>query len=257
LRDLLERAPGAPARLRARGFRVLAGSAHQKRDFDVADPAYDESLRLFVSVGDRRGVASVRTRLAYRAATLGDLALARRLLKESQKDAHGRWPLIDAQNTSLLGQLARDEGRLDEAEELLQRARWLAESLRWPWWESNLCIVLLDLALRRGDSDEAERRGREALAIDVEHEHPLSGLHAVAGLARTALARDDLERAGLLWGAAAERSEGTWFRVAQGWVEVLEAETRPAFVAAREQGRKLELWDAAATALAEDAHTVP
>lgn len=257
LRELLEQGVGAHRRLRARALRVLAGSAHQERDFDLADPCYEESLRLFTEIDDRRGMASVRTRLAYRAAGTGDLALARRLVDESQRDAEGSWPLIEAQNTALLGQIAREEDKLDEAEDLLQRGRELASVLQWAWWEANMCILLLDLALRRGDVDEAERQGRQALAIDVEQEHAISAMHAVAGLARTALARDELERAGVLWGAVSERGKGIWGLVAHPWFDALDVEMRPSFAAAFERGRELDLWDAAAIALGDDSQTVP
>src|SRR4029077_1689672 len=95
--DLLERGVDIPPRLRARALRNLAGAAHQERDYAVSDPAYEESLRIFTELGDARGAASVRTRLAYRAMAEGDPERARALLDESQRDALDRFPLIESQ----------------------------------------------------------------------------------------------------------------------------------------------------------------
>jgi hypothetical protein len=109
--------------------------------------------------------------------------------------------------------------------------------------------VRLDLALRRGDLDEAERQGREALAIGVEDEYLLAALHAMVGLARVALARGDLERAGVLWGAVSDQDKRRLGMYSRRWGHELGDETRPAFLAALARGRELELWEAAAIAL--------
>jgi predicted ATPase/DNA-binding SARP family transcriptional activator len=257
--DLLGRDVAIPQRLRARALRVLAGAAHQERAFNLADPCYEESLRIFTELGDRRGIASLRTRLAYRAFGKGNAQVARRLIDDSQSDARNRFPLIDAQNTLLLAHLALADGRLDDANVLLHHGREVASDLRWAWWEANTLTVLLDVALRRGDPEEAERHGRAALAIDVEQEHAVSAVHAIAGLARAALARGDLERAGMLWGAVSDRGRGEWAGPSARWRDELSEETRPGFVAAFARGRALEMWDAAAIALAdgETPRTVP
>ena len=59
------RSRSRPPKLRARALRNLAGAAHQERDYEVAEPAYAESLRIFTELGDARGAASVQMRLAY------------------------------------------------------------------------------------------------------------------------------------------------------------------------------------------------
>ena len=50
----------------------------------------------------------------------------------------------------------------------------------------------------------------ERLLLEREHEHRLWALYTIAGLAQAALARGDLERAGLLWGAAAVALGEAW-----------------------------------------------
>jgi len=204
-------------------------------------------------------MASVRTRLGYRAWVRGDVELAGRLAAESQRDARDQFPLIEAQNALLHAHLALVDDRLDDAEASLDRSHELASSLNWAWYESVIGHVHLDLALRRGDLDEAEHQGYAALAIAVEDEYVLAAVHAITGLARVALARDDLERAGLLWGAVSGQGERRLGIYARRWGDDLREETRPAFLAAFARGRELELREGAAIALGvnEIAHTVP
>jgi hypothetical protein len=66
------------------------------------------------------------------------------------------------------------------------------------------------------------------------------------------LARDDLERAGLIWGAVSDQVGGMLGPRAARWRDELQGEARPAFVDAAARGRGLELWDAAAFALRDD-----
>ena len=257
--DLLARAKDVPPLLRARALRNLAGAAHQERDWDIADPTYQESLRLFVDLGDARGAASVRTRLAYRALTDGERDLAVALLEESQRDAKGRFRLIETQNAIFLAHLALVEDRIDDAETAVDRSRDLAAAIHWGWYDAIVHTVRLWVALRRGDLDEAEQQGRAALGISSEEEHSIpTTISVVAGLAHVALARGDLERAGLLWGAVSVHDERLLGMHAIRSAEELRKETRPAFAAACERGRKLDVRDAVAIALGEAGdQTVP
>jgi hypothetical protein len=241
-------------------LRNLAGAAHQERDWEVAVPSYEESLRLFSELDDRRGMASVRTRLAFRAGTQGDFELARRLIDDSQRDAEGRFPLIEGQNGILLTHLALADDRLDDAQASLDRSWQLVRELRWGWWESVVRTLRLDIAMRRGDLDEAERQGLAALALNLEEEHAApTAITNVAGLARIALARDDLELAGVLWGAVSRQGEEKFGIQMRRWADALREERRPAFLAAVARGREHDLWDAAALALGEEKppQTVP
>ena len=252
-RDLLARDADVSEHLRARALRTLAGAAHQLHTWEVADPAYEESLRICTELGDARGAALVRMRLAYRARERGDADLARALLDELQPEAKGRYQVVEAQGVLLCAYLAIGDGRLEEAEALLDESHELASGLRWAWWETIVGTARLAVALERGDLANAERHGRSTLALEVEEEYGLAALQTITGLARVALARDDLERAGLLWGAVSEQVGGMLGPRALRWRDELRSEARPAFVAAVARGRGLELWDAAALALAEPA----
>jgi predicted ATPase/DNA-binding SARP family transcriptional activator len=256
LQDLLQRAGAAPPRLRARALRVLAGAAHQERDFAVADPAYTESLRIFTEIGDDRGVASIRTRFAYRAFGEGDPQRAKTLIEESQRDARGRFPLVESQNELLLGRIALEEGQIDAAAAALNRSYNLASGLSWKWYQAVISIDLMAVVLHRGDLEQAERYGRESLAIAVEEEYGLSAVYALVGLARVALARAEFERAGLLWGAVSQPTERFWkgsaIRAAIPWRADLNKEAEPGFLEAAAQGRELDVWEAAAIALGDE-----
>ena len=109
------------------------------------------------------------------------------------------------------------------------------------------------LALRRGDLDEAEREGLAALQTERAQENRLWALYTLAGLAQVALARGDLERAGLLWGAAEKEAESLprWPDERARRIGDLAEEEREPVVAARERGRELDLWLAAELALGE------
>jgi predicted ATPase/class 3 adenylate cyclase len=251
--DLLARGVDIPPRLRARALRNLAGAAHQERDYDISDPAYEESLEIFIELGDARGAAQVRTRLAYRAMAEAEPERAQELLDESQQDALDRFPLIESQNAFLLAHLALAADRLDEAEAAVDRSRELGAALAWGWHDALSHTLRMWIALRRGQLDEAEQEGRAALSISVQAEYAApTTIGAVAGLAQIALARGDFERAGALWGAVSRHDERMWGIHAIRGAEEMRNETRPEFLAAVERGRELELWDAAAIALGED-----
>jgi hypothetical protein len=123
----------------------------------------------------------------------------------------------------------------------------------WVWWESGQRHELLMLALRRGDLDEAEREGLVALEMEQAQENRLWALYTLAGLAQVALARGDLERAGLLWGAAEKEAESLprWPDERARRIGDLAGEKREPVVAARERGRALDLWEAVGIALGD------
>ena len=239
---------------------MLAGAAHQLRDWEVTDASYADSLRLFTEIDDDLGVASVKTRLAYRAFTQ-DKGLARRLLEESEDLAHGRLPVIEAINAGLFAWLALDEDRLDEGEAHVRRGLELVSALEWSWWEASALRMLGEIALRRGDVEAAEEHLRAALRLSVTDESTIFVLGNLSTLARVARRVDDLERAALLSGvvcAEGERLPGWEERKAvlsDGALDDLASAASASF----ERGRALDLDEAVDIALGEiePPHTVP
>ena len=182
----------------------------------------------------------------------GDLDETRRMIDESQRLAAGSSHLVEAVNLWMYALLAFEAGRADEAVELAKQSAEEASRLGWTWWVSHQYVYLARLAVRRGDIDTAEREGRAALEITRVDENRPRSAGALAALAQAAHARGELERAGLLWGCAEAEVTGEPIRVDLEWFAgSLLTETAPPFTSAREQGRRLDLWDAVAIALGE------
>jgi predicted ATPase/class 3 adenylate cyclase len=261
LTALLERAVSISPALRARALRVQGGTADLSGQDELARRLCNESLELYTTLGDDRGTAMVEHMLAVSAWRSGDLEQMRQLTESSLARARGRFPFVEISGYWLLGQVRLAAGDVEQATELTRRSAEMAREIGWNWWESGQLHELLMLALRRGEFEAAEREGRAALLIEREQENRLWATYTIAGLARVALGRDDLDRAGLLWGAV--EAEGDALPRWQGERELrggeLVEEARPEFLAAFARGRELDLWDAAAIALGEedDPQTVP
>jgi predicted ATPase/class 3 adenylate cyclase len=255
LASLLDRAGATTPVLRAEALRVYAGTADLTGHDVLGEQLAEESLRLYQDLGDERGIALVEHMLAVSAWRREDWPRVRELTEHSVALARGRFAGVETSGMWLLGQLALADGDLERATELTRRSADLAREAGWSWWESGQLHELLMLALRRGDLDEAEDEGRAALRLEVEQENRLWALYTIAGLAQVAFARGELDRAGVLWGAAEAEGERLprWphERNRRGGA-LVEQESTP-FAAERENGRRLDIWDAAAIALGEGA----
>jgi tetratricopeptide (TPR) repeat protein len=247
IQRLLDRASEIPPKLRASVLRVQGGAADLAGDNQLAVERTQESVELYRQLGDDRGVALVEQMLAVSAWRQEDWDRMRELTEHSLELSRGRFGFIETSNYWLLGQLALLDGDLERAIELTRRGTEMAHVAAWDWWESGQRHELLMLNIRRGDLDEAEREGLVALEMERAQENRLWALYTLAGLAQAALARGDLERAGLLWGAAEKEGETLprWpdERARRGGALV--EEEREAFAAACDRGRGMDLWDAA------------
>jgi tetratricopeptide (TPR) repeat protein len=253
LGGLLDRAGPIRPELRADALRVYGGTADLAGHDELAGQLSEESLRLYKELGDDRGIADVEHMLAVSAWRREDWPRVRELTEHSLALASGRFAGVETTGLWLLGQLALADGDLERATELTRRSADQSREAGWSWWQSGQHHELLMLALRRDDLEEAEEEGQAALRLEVEQENRLWALYTIAGLAQVALARGDLERAGLLWGAA----EGEGRRVPR-WLHErvkrgggLVEQTTATFATARENGRKLDIWDAATVALGD------
>jgi predicted ATPase/class 3 adenylate cyclase len=254
IQRLLASAGAIPPELRAGALRACAAAADLAGEDELAERASRESLELFEQLGDDEAVAMLEHMLAVGAWRRQDWDRMRELTEHSLALARGRFTFIETTGYWLLGQLALNDGEVDRAVELTERSAEMARGAGWAWWESGQRHELLMLALRRGELDHAEREGLSALEIERTQENRLWTLYTLAGLAQVALARDDLERAGLLWGAAEKEGESLprWPDERARRIGALLDEEREPVCTARERGRALDLWDAAAFALGED-----
>jgi len=257
---LLGHADSHPAALRARALRAYAGALSMSGRREEAERLNEESLAVYLELGDRRGIASLTHRVAMSAYGLGDNERARRLAEESLRLSRDTFPFTEIPNYAVLGQVLVAEGDVDDGTALVRRGAELARDLGWDWWLSGQLGNLAFLALDRGDLAEAERTGLEALRLERDHGNRHWALYSLTALARVALARGDPGHAGLYWGAVeaegARSRHGAWEASRIELADAVATESSPEFVAGRERGRELDFWDAAAVAL-ESTQTEP
>jgi predicted ATPase/class 3 adenylate cyclase len=252
---VLSRGEGIPPALKAGALRLRGGALHVLGSFDLCDAPYEESLALYRDLGDERGIASLRQRLANSAVQRGELERGRALVEDSQELAHGRFPYIEVPNVSLLARIEVLTGHVEVGTALHRRSADMAGDVGFHWWRSGQLSWLAILALDRNDIEEAERAGAEALRlIRLDESRPGTFL-ALTALARAALARGLRRRAGLVWGAVEAENERApnraWQRRRLERAGALLSDTDPEFVAAVTEGRQLDFWDAVAIALGE------
>ncbi len=254
IQRLLGSAGAISAALRAKVLRVCAAAADLAGHDDLAEQAGAESLDLYKQLGDDEGVAMLEHMMAVGAWRRGDWDRMRELTEHAVALARDRFTALEITSYWLSGQLALHDGDMEGAVDFTRRSADMARDAGWVWWESGQRHELLMLALRRDDLGEAEREGLVALEMERIQENRLWALYTLAGLAQVALARGDLERAGLLWGAAEKEGERLprWPDERARRIGSLVEEDREPVLAARESGRALDLWDAAALALGDD-----
>jgi predicted ATPase/class 3 adenylate cyclase len=254
IQRLLDRAGDIPTELRARALRASGGAADLAGHDELAELLTLESLELYKQLGDEQGIAMLEHMLAVGAWRRQDWDRMRELTEHGLALARDRVPFLEITGYWLSGQLALNDGDVEGAVDLTRRSAEMAHAAGWAWWESGQRHELLMLALRSGDLDEAEREGLVALEMEREQENRLWALYTLAGLAQVALARGDLERAGLLWGAAEVEGERVprWADERARRIGILIEEDRESVIGARERGRALDLWDAAAIACGDD-----
>jgi predicted ATPase/class 3 adenylate cyclase len=250
---LLEVATAIPPTLYADVLRVYGGCLDLSGRFEEGEKAVQECRRLYRELGNDRGLATAEHMLAVSAWRREDWERMRELTEHSLTLSRGKFAFIETTGLYLLGQLARVDGDLAHATALTRQSAEMAHEAGWTWWESGQLHALLMLALERGDLDEAEQQGRAALVLERDQQNRLWTLYTIAGLAQVAHARGDLERAGVLWGAAEREAERlprwTGERGRRGGP--LLDETHPRFAGSFELGRELQLWEVVAIALGE------
>ena len=252
---LLPQAGGLPQALIAGALRLRGGALHVDGDYESCDQPYGESIALYRELGDERGVASLLQRLGNCAFERHEIERARILFEESQGLARGRFPYIEVANDTLLARIQVLSGDVEGGTQLLRRSADMAADLPWDWWRAGQLAFLALYALERGALDDAERDLEEALRLVRPDESRVGTFLPLTALARVALERGDLRRAGLLWGAVEAEHEQApnrrWQRRRAERAGPLLVAAHPEFVSGMREGRQLEFWDAVAIALGE------
>jgi predicted ATPase/DNA-binding SARP family transcriptional activator len=183
--------------------RAQLSAARGQRDVAVA--ALEEAREILEQLGDREDVGQLVIRMAAERARAGDMEQARELLAAGDRIAHE----VGAEDQKLfvrhlLAEIARWQGRLDEARERLDAVLADLERSGSPIDQRHAMMLVskAELELAAGDVDGAHRWYRRALSRALESRDRPVIARVVELLADIALAEGDAERATALLGTA-------------------------------------------------------
>jgi predicted ATPase/DNA-binding SARP family transcriptional activator len=172
---------------------------------DAAVAALEQAREVFVGIGDREDVSQIMIRLAGERARVGEFEQARADLAAADRIAHE----VGAEDQRFfvrhgLSDIARWQGRLDEARELADQAMALSERGGFPIFQRQALLLTsrgrVDLAA--GDPQGPRLWYERALALALSsRDHPVIA-RAVELLADIALHGGDAEQAATLLGTA-------------------------------------------------------
>jgi tetratricopeptide (TPR) repeat protein len=254
--------PAPALSLRAKALCELGEMALEQGEYGPALSLFEESLALGRSLRNKTCVASALQGLAGATLWRGDHDRAALLCAESvtlRREAGDRQGLATSLNVSGLVEIQR--GDHERALTLLKEGLAVAQEVGDVW---AVAVYLDNLGwanLGRGDHERAARSFGESLQQHSELGEKWLAADCLDGLARVAFAQDDPVRAARLWGAAEALCEAIGATTAPldqaAYARHLAAaRTRlgeAAFLAAWAEGRVMELEEAVAEALSEDA----
>jgi predicted ATPase/serine/threonine protein kinase len=157
-----------PTLERADGLKYLGLIIYNMGDYASSIPLFEESLRLFETLGDRFGIADTTFRLAWPLMALGNLPRSRYLLERSLELYQILNKPEDMSYVNLwMGALALGEGEFVRARELLEQTviahRRMEDKIRLCYALSDLGIVLIHF----GELDYSEALFKETLSIQL------------------------------------------------------------------------------------------
>jgi predicted ATPase/class 3 adenylate cyclase len=257
---LFERSDEVPLGARAHGLRSYAACADIAGRDELAAELYGRSLAAFEELGDDLGRARLLHRLGIQAMRRGELVLARELLEASwelhennENETERTWDRSQILGT--LGAVARDEGDVGHAFELVRESLDLVRQVGIAWWEMGVLGELAALALLANRVDEASSLARESLVHAKEMRDRPGRVLGVGLLAVVAAERGELGRAGRLWGAVEDEEAvaplGGWRRHRPACEARIRERADDDFERARAAGSELSLDEAVEHALGE------
>ena len=250
---LLGDGAGVPESLVVRALRVHGGMENQLGHTEAANEHWERAMAIARRLGEERAVAVLLHRMSHVAIARGDFDLTRKYAEESLA-GHRRaaFPKGAAQALSSLAVVARVEGDLERALELLEESREIVDGIGFRWWHAGVLANIAGVTLELGRLDDAERNARQALSLSQAMRDRRAVVFELRLLAEISARAGNLQRAGMLWGVAEAEHErvpvGTWVH-AQVELARIAARTDPEFEAGRAAGRELSLEDAIALAL--------
>ncbi len=172
---------------------------------EIAERRFAESIPALRKLEDEEGLAFALRGLAWLHLERGEFAEARAALEEAV-ELFAKLGHAVATRFVDLGTIAVRDGDHVGARRWFERALSAARDEGDAMGASGALQALGDLDLSREELDQAERRFRDALRIDVEL-GDVSAVESVRGLAEVAVRRGDFERAGRLWRIAERLAE--------------------------------------------------
>ena len=248
---------GLPDTIRARGLRCRGGCRYYIGAFAEGAEDYEQALAIHRHQGQHAYEAHLLLRLAIEAHRLGDRRRARELLDDSATiGGEDRYAADQYVGLRELSDLSFEDGRVDEAFEMLRRAAALAADGGDEWWVVDILSRIADRALDLGRLDDAGPAARQALRLSITIADRQTTVFALASLAREAAARGRRRRAGRIWGgieAEVERGGpvGQWELERDGILAKVAAHADGDFRAGMAEGVGLSLDLVAVEALSE------
>jgi tetratricopeptide (TPR) repeat protein len=200
--------PDLPPGRRAQLLRLEGGLAILLGERERGERSYAEALELFRELGDDVNAVALLARFAVHAGS-GDAEVARQQIAEVRAlNARAGNPVVEPQLLGTEAHLAERAGDLEEALRLYRSAFEAANAAGFTMWAMWTLADMLHVELALGQPEAAEGTGREALRLAVQLEDDRIARMTLVGLARVALERGDVTRAGTYWGAVegAERT---------------------------------------------------
>ena len=236
--------------------------AQTQGDYSAARMLLDDSIALFRSGNDERGVARALLASGFCARIQEDYVQARLLLEEALSVSRSiGYDFITAASLHHLGMISMDADQdYPAARLLLQEALRLYRELRLPRSSAQVLITLADLGRTEGALGQARDRLDEAVGMMIDVGEKLGLQHALDTYAELALEERLTHRAARLAGAAARLRQAmgmsSWPAIQRGreqWLQRMRtALGEQAFRLAWEEGEAMTSDQAIAYALEPD-----
>ncbi len=168
------------------GLRHVSWIYRKRQDLETSEKWCCQSIAIYEKIGDREGLARARRHLGRIYQENGQFANAERIFKMALED----YQQLERKQSGLahtwlsLGRIARDQGRYEEAVELINEGLRLCEETGSPAGAGVSLLTLGEIALTLNNFGEARKHYHQALKIMQEIERADRIADAKLGLAR-------------------------------------------------------------------------
>jgi tetratricopeptide (TPR) repeat protein len=196
------------SRDRARALSAVGHLAMRQHDYEEAERLLRESLALFRTLDETRGLAYAQTNLALLAVARGQYADAEPLLVECVGVARARSdPNLLVVNLSHLGIVVHAQGDTEKAASYFEEALTVARNIPNGFLASSVLTYKGRAECSDGNLELAEASLAESLTIAGDLKDPVVTAWALERFAELAIPKQAPKRAATIWGAAARLRE--------------------------------------------------